>query len=77
MFIPETEIPDGVLHVADLFPIRHFFEAFFAAWTRRPRGAGFEWGDLAIVAAWGALGLVLAIRFFRWTPRRRLNAAAG
>ena len=32
VFIPETEIPDGVLQFADLFPIRHFFEAFFAAW---------------------------------------------
>ena len=37
--------------------------------TRRPPGAGFEWGNLAVVAAWGAVGLLLAIRFFRWTPR--------
>lgn len=69
VFIPETEIPDGVLHVADLFPVRHFFQAFFTAYDPATSGAGFEWGDLAIVAAWGALGLVLAIRFFRWTPR--------
>jgi ABC-2 type transport system permease protein len=70
VFIPETEIPDGVLHVADLFPVRHFFEAFFSAYV--PAGAGgsgFEWGDLAIVAAWGLAGLVIAIRYFRWTPR--------
>ena len=32
VFIPESEIPNGVLHVADAFPIRHFFEAFFTAW---------------------------------------------
>jgi ABC-2 type transport system permease protein len=69
IFIPETEIPDGVLHVADAFPIRHFFEAFFAAWDPQTVGSGFEWGHLAIVAGWGVLGLVLAIRFFRWTPR--------
>jgi ABC-2 type transport system permease protein len=69
VFIPETEIPDGVLHFANLFPIRHFFEAFFAAWSPATTGAGFEWGHLAVVAGWGALGLVLAIRFFRWTPR--------
>ena len=70
VFIPETEIPDGVLHVANVFPIRHFFEAFFAAWDPTTVGAGLEWGHLAIVAAWGALGLALAIRFFRWTPRQ-------
>lgn len=69
VFIPETEIPEGVLRVADLFPVRHFFEAFFTAWDPGTVGSGFEWGHLAIVAGWGAVGLVLAIRFFRWTPR--------
>ena len=70
VFIPESEIPDGVLKVADVFPIRHFFEAFFGAFDPTTTGAGFEWGHLAVVAAWGLVGLVLAIRFFRWTPRR-------
>jgi ABC-2 type transport system permease protein len=69
IFIPETEIPDGVLHFANLFPIRHFFEAFFAAWSPATTGNGFEWGDLAVVAGWGAVGLVLAVRYFRWTPK--------
>jgi ABC-2 type transport system permease protein len=70
VFIPESEIPRGVLQVADLFPVRHFFEAFYAAYSPTTVGAGFEWGHLAVVAAWGALGLALAIRYFRWTPRR-------
>jgi ABC-2 type transport system permease protein len=68
IFIPETEIPDGVLKVADVFPIRHFFEALFAAWDPATTGSGFEWGHLGIVAAWGAVGLLLAVRYFRWTP---------
>jgi ABC-2 type transport system permease protein len=69
VFIPETEIPDGVLAVADVFPIRNFFEAFFAAWSPTATGAGFEWGDLAIVAAWGIAGGLIALRTFRWSPR--------
>jgi ABC-2 type transport system permease protein len=69
VFIPESEIPDGVLQVADLFPIRHFFEAFFTAWNPLTTGPGFEWGDLAVVAAWGLAGLLIAIRTFRWEPR--------
>jgi ABC-2 type transport system permease protein len=69
VFVPESEIPDGVLHFADLFPVRHFFEAFFTAWSPLTQGAGFEWGDLAVVAAWGIAGLVLAMRTFRWEPR--------
>jgi ABC-2 type transport system permease protein len=70
VFIPDSEIPSGVLDVADAFPIRHFFEAFFAAWDPNTTGAGFEWGELAIVAAWGLAGLAIALRFFRWEPRR-------
>ncbi len=70
VFIPDSEIPSGVLQVADLFPVRHFFEAFFEAWDPNTTGAGFEFGNLAIVAAWGAVGLLLALRFFRWEPRR-------
>jgi ABC-2 type transport system permease protein len=69
VFIPQSEIPSGVLEFSNAFPIRHFFEAFFTAWDPNTTGAGFEWGHLAVVAAWGALGLVLAIRYFRWTPR--------
>jgi ABC-2 type transport system permease protein len=70
IFIPDSEIPNGVLKVADLFPIRHFFEAFFTAWDPNTVGAGFEWGDLAIVAGWGVAGLLVALYAFRWEPRR-------
>lgn len=70
IFIPDGEIPAGVLSFADLFPIRHFFEAFFVAWDPNTTGAGFSPGDLAIVAAWGVAGLVVALLAFRWEPRR-------
>ena len=60
---------ESVLHVADLFPVRHFFEAFFAAWEPGTAGAGFQWLDLAVVAGWGIAGFLIALRAFRWTPR--------
>ncbi|HTU15720.1 MAG TPA: ABC transporter permease [Solirubrobacterales bacterium] len=69
IFIPESEIPDGVLSFANHFPIRDFFEAFFAAYSPNTVGAGFEWGDLLVVGIWGIAGLLLAIRYFRWSPR--------
>jgi ABC-2 type transport system permease protein len=70
VFIPDSEIPEGVLHVADAFPVRPFFQAFFNAWDPNTTGAGFEWGHLALVAAWGVAGLVIAMLAFRWEPRR-------
>ena len=69
IFIPETEIPDGVLAFADLFPIRHFFQAFLGSWAPGPGESGIEWVDLAVVFAWGVVSLAIAIRFFRWEPR--------
>jgi ABC-2 type transport system permease protein len=68
VFVPEDQI-GGVIHIADAFPIRHLFEALFAAFDPNNTGSGYAWSHLAVVAAWGLLGLVLAIRFFRWTPR--------
>jgi ABC-2 type transport system permease protein len=70
VFIPQDELPNGVLSFADVFPIRPFFEAMFTAWDPHTTGPGFELGDLAVVVAWGLFGLIVAVRFFRWEPRR-------
>jgi ABC-2 type transport system permease protein len=66
VFIPDSELPSGVIDFADHFPVRHFFEGFFDVYVS---GSGMPWGDLAVVAAWGLAGLLLAVRYFRWTPR--------
>jgi ABC-2 type transport system permease protein len=69
IFVPENEIPDGVLRVAGVFPVRPLFEAIFKAYDPATTGAGFAVGDLAVVAAWGLAGLVAALIWFRWEPR--------
>jgi ABC-2 type transport system permease protein len=67
VFIPDDQLPSGVISFADAFPIRHFFESFFDAYV--PGGPGISWDNLAVVAIWGVVGAFLAIRYFRWTPR--------
>jgi ABC-2 type transport system permease protein len=69
IFIPEDQLPSGVIHFADIFPVRHFFDAFFDAYVPAAGGSAISWDNLAVVALWGVAGLVLAIRYFRWTPR--------
>jgi ABC-2 type transport system permease protein len=69
VFIPDDQLPSGVIHFADAFPVRHFFEAFFSAYVPAAGGGGLEWGNLAAVAAWGVAGLLLSVRYFRWAPR--------
>lgn len=66
--------PGSVLaRVANIFPVRRFSQAAFTAFDPRLPGGlaqGFAWGDLAVLALWGALGAFVAIRRFRWEPRR-------
>jgi ABC-2 type transport system permease protein len=69
VFIPENEIPKGVLHVANVFPIRPLFQALLNGFDPFTRGAGFQPGHLAVVGAWGVFGLLSAVRRFSWTPR--------
>jgi ABC-2 type transport system permease protein len=68
VFIPEDQLPNGVITFAGLFPVRHFFDAFFDAYVPAG-GPAVSWDNLAIVALWGLAGALLAIKFFRWTPR--------
>jgi len=69
VFVPEDEIPDGVIDFANHFPVRPFFQAIFDAYLPGAGGPALAWDHLLVVAIWGLGGLILAIRFFRWTPR--------
>lgn len=69
IFIPNDEIPAGMRRVADLFPIKHLFEALLAGFDPATAGAGLRPGHLAVLAAWGLAGLLFALWRFRWTPR--------
>jgi ABC-2 type transport system permease protein len=68
IFIPEDELPDGVIEFANHFPVRPFFEAFFSAYVPGS-GSAIAGHELLVVGIWGLAGLLLAVRFFRWTPR--------
>ena len=80
IFIPlDDESPAWMKVVGDVFPVKHFAEAMRAGFLGdvtmvTPAGPVrpfvFDWWDVAIVAAWGVVGLVLAARFFSWEPRR-------
>ena len=54
--------------IAQIFPLRHLLLASYAAYqTSGP--ASFPWWHVGVIAAWGALGLATALRYFRWdTP---------
>ncbi len=66
IFIPfGNGTPTWIQWIARIFPVRHFAAGMQAGFIGTP----FDWTDVLVVAAWGVVGLVLAIRFFTWEPR--------
>jgi ABC-2 type transport system permease protein len=69
IFIPNEVLPSWMRHLAQVLPVGSLFHALLKAFDPTEGFPGLALGDLAKVAAWGAGGLVLAMLFFRWTPR--------
>ena len=70
IFIPLNNAPKWLGTLANVFPVRHFSTAMQHAFNPFETGTGFRGTDLMIMGIWGVAGLILAIRYFRWEPRR-------
>jgi ABC-2 type transport system permease protein len=70
VFIPTENAPDWLNSVASVFPVRHLAESLHASFNPFITGDGFEWKSLGVMAAWGIVGVVAAIRTFSWQPRK-------
>jgi ABC-2 type transport system permease protein len=71
VFVPFRQLPDGVQQIAKLLPVQPFVDALRIAFDPYTSGAGIAGGDLLKLAIWGGVGLLLAVRFFAWTPRQQ------
>jgi len=71
IYVASSLLPQWLLSVAGVFPVRHLATALLAVYNPHAAAAGVRWGDLAVLAAWGAFGLVVALRRFSWVPRGR------
>lgn len=68
IFIPlGPDAPEWMKVIGNAFPVKHFAEAMLGSFYGRPP---FEWIDVLVVAVWGVAGLLAAVRFFSWEPRR-------
>lgn len=67
-FAREDNIPDTLRTIAGVFPVKRLFSALVIAYDPATTGAGFAWADIGVLAAWDIGGLIVALRFFRWTP---------
>ena len=69
VFIPSDGAPRWMTFIGDIFPIKHLAVALGRTFDPFSEGVpmpGWRW---LILAAWGAFGVLVTLRFFRWTPR--------
>ncbi len=70
VFIPLQNAPHWLDVASNIFPVRHFADAMLRIYDPTTAGTALSATDLGVMAIWGAVGLVLALRFFSWEPRR-------
>jgi ABC-2 type transport system permease protein len=72
VFFPIESNESWLARIGEFFPVRHFVNAVFTAFDPRQASGpahGWAWSDLAVVGAWAVVGVVVAVRSFRWEPR--------
>ena len=69
-FGPTRNLPRFLEALADALPLRHFLDAVQGVYLDGHQPWDHA-GSLAVVAAWGVVGLLLALRYFSWQPRGR------
>jgi ABC-2 type transport system permease protein len=68
VFVAVSTLPHWIVDVAAIFPVRHLAAALLTAYNPHTHGVGLAPADLLVVSAWGAAGLLVALRRFSWLP---------
>jgi len=61
-------LPQWLVDIAKVFPVRALHDALLAAYNPHASGSGLRLTDLVVLIAWGAAGLIVAVRRFSWLP---------
>ena len=69
IFIPISALPAWLAYISYVFPVHPLAAALLEAYNPYTTGSGLNWGYLAILAAWGVAGLIVAVGRFSWLPR--------
>ena len=67
-FGPRTDLPEFLRAVADVLPLTYFLEIVNGVYLHG-ESLFSDLGAVAVVAAWGLAGVLVALRHFSWMPR--------
>jgi ABC-2 type transport system permease protein len=60
----------NLANISGYFPVRHLITALLASFNLPPGANPWAWHDLLVMAIWGVGGVLVALRRWRWAPRR-------
>jgi ABC-2 type transport system permease protein len=70
IFIPIPDPAPWMEALGNFFPLKHFAEAFRDAFDPTLTGSQLHWGDIAYMALWGIVAVILAVKYFKWEPSK-------
>ena len=69
VFVDMSNAPGWLDTGSRIFPVRHFADAMLELYGSSGLAA-VPWLEVGVIGLWGVIGVVLALRFFSWEPRR-------
>jgi ABC-2 type transport system permease protein len=70
VFVPDSQVPDWVGTVGNLFPVSHLNQALQESFNPFAQGAAWPWNHWLVIAGWGLVCAVITLKTFRWSPNR-------
>lgn len=69
VFVPWSFVPPWLREIAQVFSVRHLAQSLLMPLVHNNARGPWSPMNLAVVAAWGLAGLVVALWRFRWDPQ--------
>ena len=69
-FFSPHSFPDFLQAIADVLPLTYFIRLLRNVLLHHEQIRS-NWQSVAVIAAWGLVGVLAALRWFRWEPRER------
>jgi ABC-2 type transport system permease protein len=69
VFVPWTFVPHWLQHISEVFPVRPLTLSLLDPYVAHGGHSPWDPAGLAVMAAWGVAGVLLALRRFHWAPR--------
>jgi ABC-2 type transport system permease protein len=70
VFFSREDMPAFLEAISDVLPLTYLLDLIRAAFVP---GESFAPSSVAVVVVWGLVGLVVAVRMFRWEPREGMT----